>query len=93
LIRSLNGNEGEVFMAIKKYKALITGTHALTGLYIEAGKEYDIEESLAGQEIFQIVRAGFKPAPTGTINTGAGSPRPQRKNVGAGLALPEKEDK
>ncbi|GAB4486015.1 MAG: hypothetical protein OHK006_13190 [Thermodesulfovibrionales bacterium] len=40
-------------MAIKKYIAKVTGTHALTGIYLEEGREYDIEESLAGSEIFE----------------------------------------
>jgi len=42
-------------MAIKKYRAKVTGTHALTGISLEQGKEYDIEETLAGSEIFVAV--------------------------------------
>jgi hypothetical protein len=43
-------------MAVKRYRALVTGTHALTDKYIEAGQEYDVEESMAGPEVFEEIR-------------------------------------
>ena len=43
-------------MAIKKYISKITGTHALTGRDLVEGQEYDVEESLAGPEIFEEIK-------------------------------------
>lgn len=35
------------------YRALVTGTHAITGYYIEAGKIYNLESEQAGPEVFE----------------------------------------
>lgn len=42
-------------MAQIKVKAKVTGTHALSGLYIETGKEYEIDESHFGDEVFEKI--------------------------------------
>jgi hypothetical protein len=43
-------------MALKRYKAKDTGIHALTGIYLIRGQEYEIEESLAGSELFDEIK-------------------------------------
>ena len=45
-------------MATLKVKAKVTGTHAMTGIYVEAGHEYEIDEELArlATEVFEPVR-------------------------------------
>jgi hypothetical protein len=42
-------------MARIRVKALVTGTHAMSGLYIETGGEYEIEEEHFGNEVFEKI--------------------------------------
>ncbi len=43
-------------MARIKVKAKVTGTHAMSGLYIETGKEYEVEEEHFGDEVFEKIQ-------------------------------------
>jgi hypothetical protein len=47
-------------MAIKTYRAKVTGFHAVTNKEIVAGETYDIDESLAGPEVFEPVEEATK---------------------------------
>jgi len=42
-------------MARIKVKAKVTGTHMMSGLYIETGGEYEIEEEHFGNEVFEKI--------------------------------------
>lgn len=51
-------------MANKKFTSKVTGVHALTGIALEEGREYEIEEALAGAEIFEEIKTGQAEKPS-----------------------------
>lgn len=40
-----------------KVKALVTGVHACSGLYLEEGREYELEQEHFGDQIMERVEA------------------------------------
>ena len=45
--------------------AKVTGTHALSDMYLEQGKQYSIDEELVGDNVFERVSPEQKPSARG----------------------------
>ncbi|MDR2018567.1 MAG: hypothetical protein LBQ00_06830 [Syntrophobacterales bacterium] len=43
-------------MAKIRVIAKVDGVHATSGIYLEKGKQYDVEEDLIGDEVFERVK-------------------------------------